>query len=63
MLPADVARCGGVLVYAEKKCTYTAHIHPTCADCLRRTEPPHDRQVYIVAPDIIEGCSYKLVPE
>lgn len=44
ILPADFARCHGM--------RYEALGEPwvICRGCSRRTDPPHDRQVYIIPP-------------
>jgi hypothetical protein len=56
-LPAEVHRCGG-------SC-YTNNLRerkpiPHCADCLRRTSPPHEYQIWIAPPERPAECALKV---
>lgn len=50
MLPADVARCPGnstwIVLPTENMSGLRGPINQ-CAHCLRRTDPPHERQVWM----------------
>ena len=53
-LPADIARCPGYEAAGEWR--------EGCEDCFRRTEPAHERQVWMEPPPIIAfECEYRIV--
>lgn len=54
-LPADVARCAGVIDEGQWR--------EGCEDCRRRTDPPHDRQVHMQPPLIVAfECEARIEP-
>jgi hypothetical protein len=54
-LPADVARCAGYLADGE--------LREGCADCRRRTDAPHERQVHMMPPALVAfECHARIAP-
>lgn len=62
MLPADVARCSGNTVWLVLPTeSHAGTQSPTsqCTDCLRRTEPAHERQVWMLPLDVFP-CPHRI---
>jgi hypothetical protein len=59
-LDAGVSRCPGWWYAVQPG---RSAVHAVCMDCARRTAKPEERQRYIVPPEPIEGCAYKLTEE
>lgn len=65
MLPADVARCPGNTVWLVLPTeSMSGTLSPTsqCTHCLRRTEPAHERQVWMAPMDEFP-CRNRIGPQ
>lgn len=59
-LPADIARCGGILGGGQHFAYYGQRVDE-CRDCARRDVRGMDRVVWMAPPELVDGkCPMKV---